>query len=36
MDIKQEDLQRFWTWCGWTQYPEARSHWHYEQTKKVV
>ena len=36
MDIKQEDLIRFWTWCGWTQYPEARSHWHYEQTKKVM
>ena len=36
MDIKQEDLIRFWTWCGWTQYPVGRDHFHYEQTKKVM
>jgi hypothetical protein len=36
MELKQEDLIRFWTWCGWTQYPKARSNWHYEQTKKVM
>ena len=36
MEIKQEDLIRFWTWCGWTQYPVGRDHFHYEQTKKVM
>ena len=35
-DIKQEDLIKFWAWCGWTQYPTGRDHFHYEQTKKVM
>jgi hypothetical protein len=36
MDIKQEDSIKFWAWCGWTQYPTGRDHFHYEQTKKVM
>jgi len=36
MDIKQEYLIKFWKWCGFTQHPEGRKNFHYEQTKKVM
>lgn len=36
MNIKQEDLIRIWTWCGFTQYPTGRKNFHYEQTVKVM
>ena len=36
MDIKQEDLIKFWTWCGFTQYPQGRKNFHYDMGVKVM
>lgn len=36
MDGKEQDIIKLWTWCGFTQYPEGRKNFHYEQTKKVM
>ena len=36
MNIPQDDLIKFWTWCGFTQYPQGRKNFHYEQTFKVM
>lgn len=32
MDIKQEELIRFWTWCG---FKEHNKYFHYELSKRV-
>lgn len=30
MDIKQEDLIRFWTWCGFKENPDKSKLWNYD------
>ena len=34
--MNKQELIKFWTWCGFTQYPIGRKNFHYEQTKKVM
>ena len=36
MDIKQEELIKFWTWCALTQYPQGRKNFHYDMGVKVM
>ena len=32
----QEQIKKFWEWCGFRQLQWAKIGWHYEQTKKVM